>query len=233
MNMLFVFDWDGTLCDSTEHIVRTMQRAIAEQRLPPLDDAAVRNIIGLGLPEALRTLYPAQPHDQLTALREAYARHYVQADVLQPSALFPGAMATLNALRERGYQLAVATGKSRRGLDRVLDQLGMSSYFDATRCADETRSKPHPQMLLELMAELGTTPATTVMIGDTEYDLAMAAAAGTASIAVTYGAHAVERLRRHRPHMIVEQLPQLLTWPEEAEAQDGPRARPVAQPAEG
>lgn len=209
---LFVFDWDGTLCDSTDHIVHTMQRAIAAQRLPSLTDAAVRNIIGLGLPEALRTLYPDQPAERLEALRQSYARLYVEADHRQVSALFPGAQETLAALRERGHRLAIATGKSRRGLDRVLGQLGLADAFDATRCADETRSKPHPLMLEELLDELGFSPADAAMVGDTEYDLAMAAAMGVAAVAVTWGAHDAERLRRHRPQRIIDRLPQLLDW---------------------
>lgn len=225
--MLFVFDWDGTLSDSAERIVRTMQTAIGELGLPVLEDAAVRNIIGLGLPEALRSLYPSLSPVELDPLREAYARHYVAADQQQPCVLFPGALDTLEALRERGCRLAVATGKSRRGLDRVLRQLGLSRYFDATRCADETRSKPHPQMLLELMTELRVAAADTVMVGDTEYDLAMAEAARVAPVAVTFGAHAVERLHRYRPVMYLDRLPQLLDWP------DGSRTTAARITAEG
>lgn len=207
--MLLIFDWDGTLIDSTGKIVRCMQAAIAEQNLPSLPDEAVRNIIGLGLPEALRTLFPAAQPGVLERLREDYARHFIAADQ-QPCAFFPGVKGTLDALRARGCALAVATGKSRRGLDRVLANLGMSRYFEATRCADETRSKPHPQMLHELLSELGAGPDQALMVGDTEYDLAMANAAGMASVAVRYGAHAPERLAGHRPLATLERFDQLI-----------------------
>lgn len=210
--MLFVFDWDGTLSDSAGRIVDCMQAAILERGLPALPAEAIRNIIGLGLPEALRELYPEVAEDELLELRQAYARHYVVADQ-EPCSLFPGALETLDAMAGRGWRLAVATGKSRRGLDRVLGNMGLAEVFDATRCADETRSKPHPQMLLELMQELGFSAERTVMIGDTEYDLAMARAAQVAPVAVSYGVHAEERLRRYDPVLCIDRLPALLEWP--------------------
>lgn len=213
--MLLIFDWDGTLIDSTGKIVRCMQAAIADQGLSPLADDTVRNIIGLGLPEALRTLFPEADPQVLQRLRDSYATHFVEADRM-PCDLFPEVQETLNALRQRGCLLAVATGKSRRGLDRVLGNLGMASYFDATRCADETRSKPDPQMLYELLDELGKEPHQALMVGDTEYDLAMANAAGMPGVAVRYGAHAPERLARHRPIAELERFGELLELLERA-----------------
>jgi phosphoglycolate phosphatase len=139
-------------------------------------------------------------------------RHFLAADQ-QPCAFFPGALETLEQLKIRGHRLAVATGKSRRGMQRVLGQLDMHDYFHASRCADETRSKPHPQMLHELLTELRADCADAVMIGDTEYDMAMARAAGMARIAVGFGAHAVERLLPYTPLLVLDNLQQLLSWP--------------------
>jgi phosphoglycolate phosphatase len=209
--MLFIFDWDGTLIDSTAKIVGAMQAAIGELDLAPRTDAAVRNIIGLGLPEAVQHLYGDLSAAGRQALRDSYARHFVAAD-REPCRLFPEVLATLQALRERGCLLAVATGKNRRGLTRVLGGLGMLEFFDASRCADETRSKPHPQMLHELLRELSIPAGGAVMVGDTEYDMAMAQQAGMARIAVDYGAHAVERLLPYAPALVLARFGQLLDW---------------------
>lgn len=209
--MLFIFDWDGTLMDSTRKIVDAMQLAIAELGWPPRGAADVRDIIGLGLPEAIAQLFPEAPLADRQQLQAAYVRHYLAADQ-QPCAFFPGAMAMMEELKGRGHLLAVATGKSRRGMQRVLGQLDMHDFFHASRCADETRSKPHPQMLYELLAELRATHTAAVMIGDTEYDMAMARSAGMARIAVNYGAHAVERLLPYEPALVLDNLQQLLAW---------------------
>ena len=209
--MLFIFDWDGTLLDSADRIVAVMQLAISERGLPPLTNASIRNIIGLGLPEALRMLYPDQPDMELKELQVAYSRHFVEAEDV-PCKLFPGVEATLDRLRADGNRLAVATGKSRRGLVRVLAGLGMSDYFDATRCADETRSKPHPLMLNELLADLAVSAERAVMVGDTEYDMEMAVNAGMPRVAVDYGAHAVERLLPYKPGLVLSRFPDLLDW---------------------
>ena len=139
----------------------------------------------------------------------AYSRHFSSPAGGQPP-LFRGALATLNGLRARGIELAVATGKSRRGLDRVLAAMGLSDFFDATRCADETRSKPHPRMLHEILAARGKSTGEAVMIGDSEYDLAMAQQAGVRSVAVTLGVHGRDRLAGYQPLAIVDELPQLL-----------------------
>lgn len=209
--MLFIFDWDGTLMDSTRKIVGAMEAAVAELGWPVRSADEIRNIIGLGLPEAIEYLFPDAPAAERQHLQTRYAHHYVAADQ-QPCEFFPGALATLDQLKARGHRLAVATGKSRRGMQRVLGQLDLHDYFHASRCADETRSKPHPQMLHELLAELRSSSAEAVMIGDTEYDMAMARSAGMARIAVGFGAHAVERLLPYEPALVLDNLQQLLGW---------------------
>lgn len=209
--MLFIFDWDGTLIDSTGKIVRCMQRAIAEVGLEPRPDPRVKEIIGLGLPEAVRELFPAIDDIAAEAVRSAYSRHFIEAD-RTPCAFYPGVPDVLDTLRGDGHQLAVATGKSRRGLNRVLANLAMERYFDATRCADETASKPDPRMLWELMAELDAPGHRAVMVGDTAFDLEMANNAGIDSIAVSYGAHGRERLMAHRPSRCIDSFHELLDW---------------------
>lgn len=207
--MIVIFDWDGTLCDSVEQIVAAMQDAARELALDVPAPQAVRNIVGLGLPQAVLMLFPALDEQAGIALTEAYSRHYVNSDQ-GPAPLFNGALDTLQDLRNRGFELAVATGKSRRGLNRVLSGLGLGDFFEATRCADETRSKPHPLMLEEIMRERGKAATEVVVVGDTEYDLEMARNAGAASIGVSFGVHDNERLNRHQPLAIVDELPQLL-----------------------
>lgn len=206
---MIVFDWDGTLCDSAAQIVAAVQSAARLMGLPVPTDEAAADIIGLGLVQAMARLYPDVPAPRRAALVSAYSTQYVAGEVDTP-ALFPGALETLHALRDQGRELAVATGKSRRGLDRILGKLGMTGFFHATRCADETRSKPHPQMLREIIAERGADPCDVVMVGDTEYDLEMASNAGVASVGVSYGVHSVERLAAHRPVAIIDRLPELL-----------------------
>jgi phosphoglycolate phosphatase len=210
--MLFMFDWDGTLMDSTGRIIGAMEAAVLELGWPLRSAGEIREIIGLGLPEAIEFLFPEHPLAERQRLQVRYAEHYVAADQ-QPCAFFPGALAMLDQLKARGHLVAVATGKSRKGMRRVLGQLDMHDYFHASRCADETRSKPHPQMLDELLAELRADRADAVMIGDTEFDMAMARSAGMARIAVGFGAHAVERLLPYEPALVLDNLQQLLSWP--------------------
>lgn len=210
--MIVIFDWDGTLCDSVEHIVVAMQGAAHEIGIEEPAAAAVRNIIGLGLKDAVRTLFPDLPESEWADLARAYSRHYVAGDD-DPPQLFPGALDTLLELRHRGFELGVATGKSRRGLQRILAACELLDFFDATRCADETRGKPHPQMLREIMDERGKAPGEALMVGDTEYDLDMAQRAGMDAVGVSFGVHSPERLSRHRPLAIVDRLPQLLDLP--------------------
>ena len=209
--MLFIFDWDGTISDSTGRITLCMQKAAKDVGLAPLQDHEVKNIIGLGLPEAIRTLYPEATQNQADELRDRYSEHFIEHDT-RPSSFFPGAMETLERLKARGNILAVATGKSRKGLDRVLSRLALTDFFDATRCADETASKPHPLMLEELINEFGVSLNKAVMIGDTEYDMAMALEIGMPKVAVTYGAHHINRLIPYKPEMCIDHFAQLLDW---------------------
>ena len=206
---LVIFDWDGTVMDSTGRIIACMHKAGADLCLPVLEDDAVREIIGLGLPEALRTLYPGIGDRDLERMRERYAVHFVAAEA-SPSRLYPGARETLEALRAAGLRLAVATGKSRKGLDRVWASSGLGDSFDAARCADETHSKPHPAMVTELLTELGVAPERALVVGDTSFDLQMARDAGVDRVAVSYGAHPVDRLMNFHPLAVIDALPQLL-----------------------
>lgn len=213
---LIVFDWDGTLMDSQAQIVAAMQAAAHDLGLEPLSEDAVRNIIGLGLEEACQALFPERPPQDHRRLAAAYRHHYL-APQRPASPLFEGAFRVVETLAARGYWLAVATGKSRAGLNRVLAESGLGPFMTATRCADETLSKPHPQMLLEIIGELGVEPARTVMVGDTEYDLAMAVNAGTPAVGVAYGAHARERLLPYNPLACLERITQLPEVLEELE----------------
>jgi phosphoglycolate phosphatase len=185
---LIVFDWDGTLFDSTALITRSIQAACADVGVPVPSDEDASWVIGLGLVDALQKAAPTLPPERYKELADRYRHHYFARQ--HELVLFDGSLAMLNDLHGRGHQLGVATGKSRRGLDAALDTVQLRGLFHATRTADETFSKPHPRMLLELMEELGVPPDRTVMIGDTTHDLQLAANAGTASIGVGYGAHA-------------------------------------------
>lgn len=207
---LVVFDWDGTLCDSTGIIVRSIQAACADVGLPPPSASDAAYVIGMGLAAAMQHVAPHLPAELYPELAERYRVNYVQHE--RNIELFPGVRELLAALRERGRRLAVATGKSRRGLTIALDQTQSAEFFDATRTADETEPKPHPRMLLELMTELGVTPERTLMIGDTSHDLRLAAAAGTPAVAVAYGAHPLDLLRPHAPLAMVQSLPELAVW---------------------
>lgn len=202
---LFVFDWDGTLMDSERQIVHCMQVAAHDVGLVVPTSDEVRVIIGLGLPEAILKLFPLHDRETRERIRQAYARHFV-AEAGGRSELFPGARELLEGLRERGYLLAVATGKSRLGLDRVLTQVGMINFFDTTRCADETASKPDPRMLHEILVSLSVFPAEAVMIGDTSFDLEMAARAKMPSVGIAHGVHTTAVLEKHRPLSIVPDL---------------------------
>jgi len=167
---LLIFDWDGTLADSIGRIVEAMHVASERSGFPLCDDFAVKGIIGLGLPEAIRTLYPEIDDDELIAFRQHYADHYIAAEAV-PSPLFEGVVESMAAFRAQGYRLAVATGKARRGLDRVLKAHGWETYFDITRAADETASKPHPLMLEEILAHCDVPAAQALMVGDSSFDL--------------------------------------------------------------
>ncbi len=202
---LIIFDWDGTLMDSAAQIVRCMQLAADECQVAVPSDAAVRQIIGLGLPEALAELFPQQEVAVHEQVRARYAQHFI-AGTGGASQLFAGVPELLDELLGRGHRLAVATGKSRLGLDRVLGLTGLAPAFHATRCADETASKPDPRMLHELLAELGYMPAEAVMVGDTTYDLEMAQRARMPRIGVSYGVHSVADLQRFTPKALVDDI---------------------------
>jgi len=203
--VLIVFDWDGTLCDSVARIVHAMQSAALDVGVAPPSDSAVRNIIGLSLPHAMLRLFPdnSGEHSDLIA---AYSHHFVHSNHIPDSALFDGVRAMLANLRSRGHDLAVATGKSRRGLDRAFTEFALGDVFAYSRCADETRSKPHPQMLQELLDVSWTDVSDALMVGDSTYDLEMAAAMGMGSIGVTYGVHPSEVLRAHAPIELVDSV---------------------------
>ncbi len=209
--MLYIFDWDGTLCDSTDKIVRCMQSAADDLSFSKLSYDSVKDIIGLGLPEAIQTLYKGISADDVIALKDRYVHHFVVEDQSHPE-LFPAVIETLESLHSDGHKLAVATGKSRRGLDRILNDLDMMDYFHVTRCADESGSKPHPQMLHEILESLNIPVAEAVMIGDTEYDLEMAQRANMQSIAVDYGAHHIDRLKLFNPILCVSQIREILSF---------------------
>ena len=207
---LIAFDWDGTLMDSTAVISSSIQRACGDLGLPVPSDARARHVIGLGLSDALAYAVPELPKALVPAMIERYRHHYLTRDAALP--LFPGVREIVVSLKEAGYFVAVATGKSRAGLDRALNHSGLRPLFDATRCADESRSKPDPQMLWELCDELGVRTDRTLMIGDTTHDLMMAANAGAASLAVSYGAHAERTLEGQGALAIVGSTSQLGTW---------------------
>ncbi len=206
--MLYIFDWDGTLMNSVGRIVSCLRSAADELSLDVLPDNQYQNIIGLGLPEAVATLYPHIDVTLQTKMRDAYSRHFKAADT-RPSDFFPGVLETLSMLRDDGHQLAVATGKSRAGLNRVLSKLDWLDYFDATRCADETASKPNPMMLHEILSELNCSVEDAVMVGDTEFDLVMAHNAGMKKIAVSFGAHSQERLMALAPDAMLHNFSEL------------------------
>mgnify|MGYP001064689147 CR=1 FL=1 len=208
---LIVFDWDGTLMDSAAHIVNCLQTAITDLDLPHKSEDEVKNIIGLGLREALHVLCPEINDDELTTLTARYREHFFHQDAA-PCELFPGAKELVEDLHSNDYFLAVATGKGRHGLDKVLNETGLGKYFHYTRCADESYSKPHPQMLEEIIDFFGVEADETIMIGDTDYDLQMANNASTASVAVSYGVHDKQRLLDCNPLVCVDDINDLRHW---------------------
>ncbi len=208
---LLIFDWDGTLMDSAERIVRCFQAAAHDCGWRALADEAIRKTIGLGVAEALARLLPGEADSRRGAIAARYREHFLRLNDT-PTPLFPGVAAGLSDLRARGYRIAVATGKSRIGLDAALEASKTGALFCATRCADETRSKPDPLMLHEILAETGVRAADALMVGDTSYDIEMAARAGVDSVAVTYGVHDLTELRLHEPRLCVQTFPELCAW---------------------
>lgn len=208
---LLVFDWDGTLMDSEARIVACVRAAVDDLELVPPSNEAISNIIGLGLREAVDSLFPGADEVLHRNIVTRYRVHYFD-EHRTPSQLFAGAREVIETLAAQDYLLAVATGKGRKGLNMVLEHTGLSRFFHATRCADETFSKPHPQMLEQILDELGVYPHEALMIGDTEYDLQMAAQAGMPSLGVTYGVHAPERLAKHNPLDCVDRVTAIPEW---------------------
>ncbi|MBA1199946.1 Pyrophosphatase PpaX [Pseudomonas fluorescens] len=208
---LLIFDWDGTLADSVGRIVLAMNEAAERAGEAPSAEDAIKGIIGLALGEAIWTLYPHLEPLQVERFRQHYADVYMALDQ-QPSPLFDGVVESLDAFRAQGYRLAVATGKARRGLDRVLKANGWEDFFDITRAADETRGKPHPLMLEEILAHCRAEPGQALMVGDSAFDLQMANNAGMHSVAVGYGAMSLQALAEFGPQVCIDHFSQLREW---------------------
>ena len=207
---LLVCDWDGTVMDSAAAIIASIQLSCSDLGLPVPERERAAHVIGLGLKDALSYAVPELPPSDYGKLAERYRHHYLARD--PDIELFPGMREMLVALKESGHVLAVATGKSRAGLERVLEATQLKPYFDSSRCADETHSKPHPAMLQELMQELLIAPGATLMIGDTSHDLQMAVSAGVAALAVSYGAHPRDKLTVFNPLACVDAPQDLAPW---------------------
>jgi phosphoglycolate phosphatase len=207
---LIVFDWDGTVMDSTAVIAGSIQAACRDLGLPEPSDEDARHVIGLGLGQALRHAVPSAPESMYEPLADRYRFHFLAQDQSIP--LFEGARETIAELHGAGYWLGIATGKSRAGLERVLDSSGLKGYFHATRTADQTFSKPNPAMLFELMDELAIEPERTLMIGDTTHDVQLAQNAGVDVVAVGYGAHPPEQLLELGPLALMADFAELREW---------------------
>jgi len=207
---LIVFDWDGTLFDSTRLIARCIQSACADVGTTVPSDRDASYVIGLGLGDALRHAAPDLPRERYAELADRYRHHYFSRQ--HEIVLFDGTIEMLEDLKARNHWLAVATGKTRRGLDQALAGSPLAGLFDATRTADETRGKPDPLMLVELMRELGASAERTLMVGDTTHDLQLADNAGCASVAVSFGAHAHEAFAAHSPLHVAHSTAELSRW---------------------
>lgn len=204
---LIIFDWDGTLMDSIDHIVNCMQGAIADMQYEFKEVDTIRNIIGLGMHEAILALFPdCEQVDRLKFI-DSYREYFFEKS--HDSDFYPGALKTINSLKEQDYLLAVATSKGRNGLDRAFNNYGLVDMFHASRCADETQSKPHPQMLEEILEELQIKPQEAVMVGDTAYDMEMARNANVPRIACCYGVHSREKLMSYEPVACMQSISEL------------------------
>ena len=207
---LLVFDWDGTLMDSAGTIVSSIQNACRDLDLPVPSDAASRHVIGLGLQEAMEMLVPERSAADYEGLVERYRHYYLGQDNQIP--LFAGVAQAIADMRDAGFLLAVATGKSRHGLERAMEHSGLGAFFHSTRCADECFSKPHPCMIDQIMDEMGVAPERTVMIGDTSHDLQMAINAGVDALGAGYGAHPKEQLEALSPLICANSFIELNEW---------------------
>ncbi|MDR8524166.1 HAD-IA family hydrolase [Shewanella fidelis] len=207
---LVIFDWDGTLMDSVSKIVTCMQQMATAVSIEIPSEQAVRDVIGLSMEEAFKVLYPLMPVTDFGPMINSYKDHYLTLNKT-PSPLFDGSELLLNELSSRDYRLAVATGKGRNGLNRVLSETGLGRHFESSRCADESKSKPNPDMILELLEELKVSPNRALMVGDSLHDLNMANNAGVDAVGVSYGAHSESRLLQARPKAIIHHPTELLT----------------------
>ncbi len=205
-----VFDWDGTLVDSTAHIAAAILQAADDLGIDVPDRGQAAHVIGLGMLPALARVVPDLPQARIPEYIARYQAHYLAAE--DRIDLFDGALVLLDALRASKARLAIATGKSRAGLGRALKQSGLEGHFEAVRCADQTHPKPHPAMLEELAEELDAERPRMLMIGDTTHDMQMAASAGVPAVAVSYGAHARVELERSTPLAVVDSMAELGDW---------------------
>ena len=208
---LIISDWDGTLMDSETRIVNCLRTACTEAGFESRTDFELKDVIGLGLREALKKLHPDENDELIEKMASIYRHAYLNTDKT-PSELFPGVEALLDDLQTQGYSLAIATGKGRQGLDQVLEYTQLGNRFCITRCASETISKPHPQMLKEILDQLEMSAADALMIGDTEYDMEMAKNANMDSLGVSYGVHSVERLLKHNPIGYIDDITELTRY---------------------
>ena len=207
---IIVFDWDGTLFDSAAVIAEGIQHAARDMALPVPDRETASHVIGLGLSDSLRHAMPTLPPERYQEFLALYRRYFLERE--DTLTLFPGVIELLSELKERGHRLAVATGKPRHGLDRALKAGRVGDLFAATRCGDETQSKPHPAMLQELMDQMQVRAADMLMVGDTSHDLGMARNAGVDALAVCYGAHPAESLRAFAPRACLASVAELRLW---------------------
>ncbi len=198
-----VFDWDGTLVDSEKHIVDSLSYASEKLALPALTYNEKKDIIGLSMQKALETLYPTLSASDIDKMRSYYGEYFFSVPQ-DASILFEGVVTTLTSLKDAGFKLAVATGKSRHGLDKALLSTGLKSFFEIERCADETESKPNPLMLQQISRYFNADPDSMLMVGDTVFDLEMARNFSMDSVGVSYGVHDVERLKAHKPIAIID-----------------------------
>ena len=211
MYQLIIFDWDGTIMDSAQKIANCIKAAARDAGVDEPSDQQAKSIIGLGLTEAMRVLFESASDSQIKQIVEAYKYHFVKGDVTE-QALFEGVEQGLKALEEAGAVLAVATGKSRAGLDRIFAETGLKKHFITSRCADETRSKPHPQMLYEILDFTAIDANKVIMVGDTTYDMDMAINANLHGLGVSYGVHSEAMLLESKAVSVQHSFKQVLEW---------------------
>ena len=209
--MLVIFDWDGTVVDSRSHIVKAMQMAITELNWPNPSDDRCAQMIGLGLTQTALALYPNIDGRDCERFAKLYSNFFTELKSIEGNSIyFPTVLDTFSTLKDKGYQLAVATGKSRRGLNQALESGGLHNYFTATKTADESFSKPNPSMLIDLLDETNTIISEAVMVGDTTYDMQMAHSIGMHRIAVTYGMHSVDQMTPYKPFAFIDRMSDII-----------------------